>query len=106
MYEAVYSLYNDLISYYNGQMDVGSLYQEWVNDPPDTTLIDASAREAFATAHRDGEDPNEAIGRLWEATTGQLEMVYRNFYDDVGRAKETLRREGVEAALAEAFPSF
>jgi hypothetical protein len=105
MYEAVYSLYNDLVSYYNGQMDVYSLHQEWVVDPPDVTLIDASAREAFATAHSNGDDPNDAIGRLWEATTAQLEMVYQNFYEDVGRAKDTLRKEGLDAALAEAFPT-
>jgi hypothetical protein len=105
MYESVYSLYNDLNSYYSGNMDVGSLYQEWVNDAPDTNLIDSGAPNAFAQAVSDGDDPNDAIGRLWQGTADQLEMVYGNFYDDVGRAKDSIRAQGLETAIAEAFPT-
>jgi hypothetical protein len=105
MYAAVRSIYNDMSSYYSGQMDEASFYEEWVNDPPNVTLIDAGARDAFAQAHRNGQDVTPAMGRLWDATAAQMQMVYAAFYDDVGVTKEQLRREGVQAAIAEAFPT-
>ena len=105
MYEAVYSLYEDLMSYYNGQMGVQELHEQWVNDPPNTTLIDAGARAEFARVFAQGEDVTAAVGRLWEATAAQMETIYGVFYEDVGRAKDTIRAEGVQRALEECFPS-
>ena len=104
MYKSVGSLYDDLIDYYNGQMTADTLYQQWVTDPPDVTLIDAGARRAFQEAYTAGDGVDAAVGRLWEVTAAQMEMVYGVFYDDVGRVKEVLRREGVERAIEEAFP--
>jgi hypothetical protein len=105
MYAAVRSMYNDLCSYYAGQMDEATLYEEWVSDAPNVTYIDASARNAFGQAHRNGQDVSAAVGRLWDTTAAQMQMAYGVFYDDVGATKEALRRKGVEAAIEEAFPT-
>jgi hypothetical protein len=105
MYQAVSSLYNDLAAYYAGQGSIEELHYNWIQAPSDTALIDASSRKAFADAIAAGTDPEPALERLWYAASAQMDQVYVVFYEDVGMAKEQVRREGVLEALDKCFPS-
>jgi len=105
MYQAVKSCYDDLAGYYAGQTSAEEIHYNWVTAPSDASLIDSGARNALKTAMENQADPQQAIFDLWNSVSEQMEMVYRVFYEDVGAAKETIRRKGVEDALEECFPS-
>ena len=92
MYQAVSSLYNDLAGYYAGQGSLDELHYNWVQQPSDVSLIDYSARKAFADAVAAGDDPEPALEQLWNAAAAQMEQVYAVFYEDAGAAKEQVRR--------------
>ncbi len=61
MYKSVGSLYDDLGDYYNGQLAAQRLWEQWVNDPPDVTLIDARARRALGEAYTSGGDVEATV---------------------------------------------
>ena len=105
MYQAVSSLYNDLAGYYAGQGSLDELHYNWVQQPSDVSLIDYSARKAFADAVAAGDDPEPALEQLWNSAAAQMEQVYAVFYEDAGAAKEQVRRAGVMEALETCFPS-